>query len=411
MFGVAKGLGGPTLLVALMLGVGLVACERSVAPSAGPPTDWKQIEAAARGRSVTMAMWQGDPSINAYMREFVVPHLLREHGITLKLVPLQGDSIVSALLSETEAGRAVSTLDLVWINGETFYQLRQIHALYGPFTESLPNQQYVDWSNPFIGRDFQQPVQGYECPWGNVQLLLITDHDRVPEAPTDPAALAAWIHAHPGRFTFDTGFTGMSFLKSLMYAYLKRPDALQGSFDPAVYAQLRSEVFGWIDSVRPDLWHHGETFPTSTAQLHQLFANGEVDFSMSFNDGEVDNRVARGLFPASATAFALTTGTLQNSHYIGIVNRSSQAGAAMVVANFLISPAAQLRKLAPAIWGDGTVLDAKKLPEFWRSQFAKAEVRSHAPPRSAIQPYARAEPSPQLMVELSSDFRRRFLHD
>ena len=413
MFGseIAKYLGRPTALLALMLNVGLTACERAVPPSATVPTDWQHIEAAARGHTVSMAMWQGDPAINAYMRDFVVPRVLIEHGITLKLIALQGDAIVSALLSETEAGRPVSALDLVWINGETFYQLRQIHALYGPFTNNLPNQQYIDWNNPFIGRDFQQPVEGYECPWGNVQLLLITDHDRVPTAPADPPALAAWIHAHPGRFTFDTGFTGMSFLKSLMYAYLRQPDALQGSFDPAVYAQLRSDVFSWLDSVRHDLWHRGETFPMSTAQLHELFANGEVDFTMSFNDGEVDNRIASGLFPAAAMAFPLKSGTVQNTHYVGIVNRSSQAGAAMVVANFLISPEAQLRKLAPAIWGDGTVLNVKKLPEFWRSEFAKAEVRSHAPARSAIRPYARAEPSPQLMIELSSDFRRRFLHD
>ena len=392
---------------------GLAGCERSApsAPSAPPTADWAQIRAAARGQTVTMAMWQGDPAINAYMHDYVVSHLLNVEGITLNLVPLQGDAIVSALMTETEAGRAASALDLVWINGETFYQLRRIHALYGPFTQVLPNQQYIDWSNPFIGIDFQQPLQGYECPWGNVQLLLITDRRRVPEPPTDPQALAAWIHAHPGRFTFDTAFTGMSFLKSLMYAYAGRPDALHGPFDAETYQRLRDHAFSWIDSVRNDLWHHGATFPANTAQLHQLFAAGELDFTMSFNDGEVDNRVDSGLFPGSAVAFALHTGTLQNSHYVGIVNRSSHKPAAMVVANFLISPEAQLRKLDPAVWGDGTVLDVARLPQPWHDRFLHAESRQHAPPRSLLRPYARAEPSPQLMVELSRDFRRRFLYE
>jgi len=404
---------GLRVLLGIALCLGLAACAREP-PSAWAdpkPADWPRIAAAARGQAVTMVMWQGDPAVNAYMRNYVVPHIRQEDGITLNLVPGQGDMIVSALMTEAEAGRSASAFDLVWINGETFYQLRRIHALYGPFTQALPNRNYIDWHNPFIAVDFQQPLQGYECPWGNVQLLLITDLRRVPAPPSDPQALSAWIHAHPGRFTFDTAFTGMGFLKSLMYAFAVRPDALAGPFDQKSYQHLRDDLFAWIDSVRPDLWHHGETFPASTAQLHQLFANGEVDFTMSYNDGEVDNRIASGLFPPTAVAFVLRTGTLQNSHYLGIVDRSSRKAAAMVVANFLISPEAQLRKLDPAVWGDGTVLDVSKLPEAWRRRFASAGARVHAPRRAAIERYARAEPSPQLMIELSRDFRQRFLHE
>ncbi|MDP9089850.1 MAG: ABC transporter substrate-binding protein [Pseudomonadota bacterium] len=402
-----------TLIVAMMLGAGLTACERTP-PAASPvpqAMDWPQILAAARGQTVTMAMWQGDPAINAYMHDFVAPQLLKDDGITLRIVPGQGDTIVTELITEAEAARSVSAFDLVWINGETFYQLRQIHALYGPFTQLLPNAHYVDWGNPFIGEDFQQPLQGYECPWGNVQLVLITDRRRVPNLPTDPQSLAAWIHTHPGRFTIDMGFAGMSFLKSLMYAFASRPDDLNGPFDAAAYRRLRDAVFGWVDSVRPDLWHHGRNFPAGTAQLNELFANGELDFSLSFNDGEVDNRVASGLFPDTAYAFVLTTGTLQNSHYLGIVARSPHAGAAMVVANFLISPEAQLRKLDSVVWGDGTVLDLAKLPQVWRTQFTHAQLRAHAQPHSTIERYARREPSPQLMIELSRDFRQHVEHE
>jgi len=391
----------------------IAACGRTPSSTPTDPRsqDWSQIQAAARGQTVTMAMWEGNPAINAYMRDYVVPHVKSEDGITLRMVPAQGSMIVSTLMTEVEAGRQHSALDLVWINGETFYQLHQIHALYGPFTARLPNQHYIDWNNPFIAYDFQQPVDGYEMPWGNVQLLLITDTARVPDPPADPAALAAWIHAHPGRFTFDTGFTGMSFLKSLMYAFADRPGDLQGPFDAKTYRRLRDKVFAWIDSVRTDLWHHGETFPASTAQLHQLFANGEVDFTMSFNDGEVDNRVDSGLFPETAKAFVLHTGTLQNSHYVGIVDRSVHKAAAMVVANFLISPEAQLKKLDPAVWGDGTVLDVARLPAPWRQRFADAGTRTHAPSRRAIQPYARREPAPEVMIELTRDFRERILHE
>ncbi|MCE9991683.1 ABC transporter substrate-binding protein, partial [Enterobacter asburiae] len=39
----------------------------------------------------------------------------------------------------------------------------------------------------------------------------------------------------------------------------------------------------------------------------------------------------------------------------------SASAAAKVVANFLLSPQAQIRKADPAVWGDPSVLDSKKL--------------------------------------------------
>lgn len=372
---------------------------------------WAQVEKAAKGQPVTLAMWQGDQQINAYMRDYVVPELRKNYGVELRLVGGQGNTIVTTLMTEAEAGQTTSAVDLVWINGETFYQLRQIHALFGPFTDMLPNSRYVDWASPFIASDFQQPIDGYECPWGNVQLLLIADSARVAQPPRTPQALASWIHAHPGRFTFDTGFTGMSFLKSLMYAFADSPQMLQGQFNAAVYHQLRDRTFTWVRSVRQDLWHGGSSFPASVAQLNQLLANGEVDFSMSFNDGEVDNKIDNGLLPPTAYAFVLDTGTLQNSHYVGIVARSAHKAAAMVVANFLISPLAQLEKLKPSVWGDGTVLDVGRLPQPWPERFEHLPGRTHAPSRSMIQPYALGEPAPQYMILLSEDFHQEILRN
>ncbi len=400
----------PRLILPLLLSLSLFSCGKSQAPAQDPrELNWAQIVDSARGQTVTLEMWQGDPQINTYMRDFVIRRLQKDYGITLTIVPAQGDAIVSALMTEAEAGRATSPIDMVWINGETFYQLRQIRALFGPFTHYLPNDRYIDWADTSIAYDFQQPVGGYECPWGNVQLLLITDSSRVPNPPRTPQGLASWIHSHPGRFTFDTSFTGMSFLKSLLYAFADSPQQLQGPFDDAVYRRLRDRVFDWVRDVRPDFWRHGETFPASVAQTNQLFANGEIDYAMSFNDGEVDNKIDNGLFPKTAEAFVLTTGTLRNSHYLGIVARATHKAAAMVVANFLISPAAQLEKLKPSVWGDGTVLDVARLPPEWQQQFEHVPGRAHAPPHSAIAQYALREPAPQYMIRLSDDFRHEIL--
>lgn len=50
-----------------------------------------------------------------------------------------------------------------------------------------------------------------------------------------------------------------------------------------------------------------------------------------------------------------------NVHFVAIPANSAASAGAKVVANFLLSPAAQARKRS-AIWGDPSVLDARKLP-------------------------------------------------
>ena len=117
---------------------------------------WEEIELQADGSSVNMVMWMGDPYINAYMNDYVKPGLKEKYNISLNIGSGQGNQIVSMLMTELEAGKSVSDIDMVWINGETFYQLRQIDGLFGPFTDKLPNSRYIDFDNPYIGIDFQQ---------------------------------------------------------------------------------------------------------------------------------------------------------------------------------------------------------------------------------------------------------------
>ena len=140
------------------------------------------------------------------------------------------------------------------------------------------------------------------------------------------------------------------------------------------------------------------------AELHRLFANGEVDFSMSMNQNEVVTKVRQGILPATARALLLRDGTIANSHYVGIpVNARNRAGA-MVVANFLLSPEAQLEKLKPDVWADGTVLAVGKLPPAWASRF-RAVAAMGAVPADSLTKYAQPEVAPEYHERLAADWR------
>lgn len=370
---------------------------------------WEEVEQAARGTKLYMSMWDGDPLINAYMRDYVAVELKSQFDIELKTIGGQGNQLVSKLIVDLESNRQSGDIDVMWINGETFYQLREIDGLYGPFVDRLPNSELIDWENPFIKFDFQQPIEGYECPWGNVQLALIYNSEAVPVPPKNRASLAEWIRSHPGRFTFDNSFTGMTFLKSLLYEFAGGPDSLHGEFNEELYLQSSEKLWSWLRELRPYLWRQGETYPEGVAQLHQLFSNNEVDFTMSNNDGEVDNKVSQGILPETAVAYVLDSGTIRNSHYLGIAVNSPNKAAAMVLINFLISPEAQLKKSDPSNWGDGTVLSLDKLSEEWKQRFATIPGRTRVPPRAELEPHALMEPVPELMIRLHNDFRRKII--
>jgi putative spermidine/putrescine transport system substrate-binding protein len=389
----------------------LVSCQQPQSNKLPDPTTlpWAELETKAKGSTVHWMMWQGDPLINRYVREYVVPEVKKRYDITLDVASGQGTEIVKALLAEKEANKTEGNIDLGWINGETFYQLRQINALYGPFATKLPNAQYIDFENPFIGYDFQQKTDGFECPWGNVQLAAIYDTVRTSMPPRNLEEMESWVKAHPGKFTIPYEFTGMTLLKSWMIALAGNASALDGPFDEVKYVTLSAKLWDFINRNKAFFWRKGETFPESLAAMHQMFANGELDFTFSNNDNEVDNKILQGVFPNTARAYIYDFGTIQNSHFLGIPSHAVNKAGAMVVANFLISPEAQLQKLSPTVWGDGTVLSMAKLPAEWQAKFKAIPERRYAPRREAMSPKALREPAPEYMIRLYDDFRTKVI--
>lgn len=371
--------------------------------------NWQQIEAQAKGQTVNMMMWMGDPLINAYMKKHIQAQVKAKYNIDLNIISGQGKEIVSVLIAEKEAGKKQSEIDMMWINGETFFQLKQIKALYGPFTAKLPNARLINFESPFINTDFQQPVDGMECPWGNVQQALIYNSEKVKSPPKNLEELETFVKAHPGKFTLSTEFTGITLLKAMLVALADNPKELYGKFDQAKYDKYSTKLWQYLKRLKPYLWKEGKTFPSTLATMHQMFANGELWFTMSNNDCEVDNKIAQGHFLDWARAYVLESGTIQNTHYLGITANSPHKAAAMVVINYLISPEAQYEKFKPATWGDGTVLAMDKLPQPWQDKFGKVPSRKYAPKRAHIQPHALMELAPEYMMRLQEDFRKEMI--
>ena len=360
-------------------------------------TTWQQTLAEAKGQRVYFNAWGGSPEINAYLG-WAGQELARDYQVTL--VQVKVDDIaqsVSQLLASKQAGKTSGgPIDLLWVNGENFKALKEQGLLGAPFTDELPNMALVDTKLP-VHEDFTLPVAGLEAPWGIGQLNLMVNGDEVGTPPSSAAELLAWAKAHPGRFTYPKPpqFHGSSFLKQILLELTADPAPLYREASDADFARLTAPLWVWLDQLHLALWRKGKLFPTSAAETRQLLDDGELAMAISFNPGEARSSVQNGTLPPAVRAVAMAKGALTNSHFLAIPFNTSARAGAKVVANFLLSPAAQARKADPAFWGDPSVLRQDALP-------------GNSQP--ALRFKAVAEPHPSWQTRLEAAWAERYGH-
>lgn len=367
--------------------------------NAGDNPQWQQTLDEAKGQTVYFNAWGGSPEINAYL-VWAGQELAREYQV--KLVQVKVDDIaqsVSQLLANKQAGkRSGGPIDLLWVNGENFKALKEQGLLGDPFTHELPNMALVDGTLP-VSEDFTVPVEGLEAPWGIGQLNLMVNGEEVSPLPTSAAALLTWSKAHPGRFTYPKPpqFHGSSFLKQILLELTPDPAPLYREATDADFAKVTAPLWAWLDKLHPTLWRKGKLFPTSAAETRQLLDDGELAMAISFNPQEAQSAVQNGTLPPNVVAVAMEKGALTNSHFLAIPFNANARAGAKVVANFLLSPAAQERKAEPAFWGDPSVLRADALPA----------TQQQAP---ALRFKSVAEPHPSWQLRLEAAWAERYGH-
>ncbi len=377
----------------------------------GEDRPFSKLEKEARGTTVNISMYGGDDAINAYVDDYVKPQLEKKYGITLERTPLSDTAdAVNKLLDEKTAGKEKGTIDLVWINGENFATGAAADLWFGPWAKELPNAKYIDWNSPSISNDFGYPVEGREAPWGKAQFVMVYDSARVEDPPKNTDELLAWTREHPGRFTYPAppDFTGNAFVEQMFYGVTGEVEPFQKPFDQRTFDQDSPKIYDYLNKLEPNLWREGETYPESTAKLDELYQNGGVWLDMSYNPQLAQRQVDEGLFPKSTRTYVLDNGTLNNTHYVAIPFNSSNKAGAQVVANFLESPAAQIKKQDPGGWGDLTVLDIERLPQDTREKLAEPKGAATLPTK-VLQKNRLPEARSKWLLELQDGWQENVL--
>ena len=392
-----------------------LAASAALAPAAAQtpdPKNWDAVLSQARGQTVYFHAWGGVQRINDYIA-WAGRNVKDRYGVSVVHVKATDTAnVVSKVLAEKAAGRDNDgSVDLVWINGENFVALKDAGMLLGrPWASELPNYRFVDEAGkPTVLTDFTVLVDGREAPWGMAKLVFFYDTAVLADPPKSMAALLDWAKADPGRFTYPQppDFIGSTFLKQALYELTPDPAVLAQPADDETFKKATAPLFAYLDELTPHLWRKGRAYPQNYTALRQLLADSEVDITFAFNPADASNAIANNELPDTVRSYVFDAGTIANSHFLAIPFNASAKAGAMVLADFMMSPQAQVRKQDPNVWGDPTVLDVAALDEVDRKRFAALDLGIATLPPEKLG-LALLEPHTSWLKRLESEWARRY---
>lgn len=348
----------------------LIGCSQPQGNDSILKHDWQSIEAEAKGGQVKLYMYGGLPRLNEWIDTYVAEEVKKRYGLSLVRVPLAADVVVAKLAAEKGSGKNVGGVDLFWLNGENFKASRDKDILFGPFAEKLPNYvKYVD--KRLAAYDFGHAVEGYEVPIGRTQFVFEYDSAEVKNPPRNFLDLLKWVTEHPGRFTYSAppDFTGSAFIRQAFYSLVGGATQFKAGWNEKAFNNEAHKLWEYLNEMKPYLWRAGMEYPKNEAALESLFATGETLISMAYGPYHASAKVKNKVFRPSVRTYIMDDGSFFNMHFMAIPKTAPNKSGAMVVANFLLSPEAQLSKFRPENWGDFPSIQLDALSKDMWDQF------------------------------------------
>ncbi|MDE2575221.1 MAG: hypothetical protein KGL55_07925, partial [Rhodospirillales bacterium] len=157
---------------------------------------------------------------------------------------------------------------------------------------------------------------------------------------------------------------GARFLAEALRACAPDPAALARPPTAATLAPAIRATRAWYAALRPALWRQGRAFPRDLAEQRAMMRAGEIDLALAANPSEAVAGAANGLLPAGARAVALAGGAIGGLGVNVVPAGAARPEAALLLADFLLSPSAQAHAMDGRILGSPTVLAPRFLSAF-----------------------------------------------
>lgn len=339
--------------------------------------NFEEMLEEARGSTVTVYGWGGSEQTNSWIDGYLSENVKKDYDITIERVGMDIDEILNILLNEKQLDVEDGNMDVVWINGENFFTAMENDLLYGPFADKLPNfNKYIDKDSEDVKFDFGFPVNGYEVPFGKAQFVMVYDSEKVTDIPTNHEELLEFAKENPGKFTYPSSadFTGSAFIRNIISDIVGYEQFMDMEADEEVVREAIAPAIEYFKELKPYLWKEGKTYPGDSPLLDNMYADGEVWMTVSYNPNSASGKVETGEYPDTTRTFAFDKGTIGNTHFLAIPFNAQNKEGAHAVINYILNVESQATKYEPATWGDLPVLDNSKLTEEEKERFDSVEL-------------------------------------
>ena len=368
----------------------------------------------AKGETVYWNAWGGSENVNDYIA-WAGRQMEKRYGMRVVDVKVADTAdAVAKVVAEKAAGKDRNgSVDLIWINGENFVAMKKRGLADAPGLGDEAAQLEICGHRQSHRHDRFQRARptGWKARGARRSCVFFYDSARTKKAelPDSAKDLLVWAKAHPGRFSYPAppDFIGSSFLKQVLYELIDDRSKLDRPVDEATFESDVAPLFAYLDELRPYLWRRGRAYPKDYPAMRQKLADGELGIIFAFNPSEASAAIEAGQLPDTVRSFTFSGGTIGNTHFVAIPFNASAKAAALVLANFLISPEAQLHKQNPEYWGDPTVLSMKKLPDGVPQEIRGLKLGVATLPPDRLGPVI-PEPDASWTTRIEQEWKKRY---
>jgi putative thiamine transport system substrate-binding protein len=319
---------------------------------------WSDIEKKARGQSIDFSYWGESKNRQNYI-DWVTQSVEQRYGVHIRKHPRGAINRNETLTDVFEV-----------VDGGDFKRLKEQKVLLR-VDHLLPNWIYLDTSLP-IRLDHGEEVQGLEVPFEMPQLSFIR-HFKSPEPSKDVHDFLRMAVESQGKITYPDGRyrSGLMFIKQALYELMPNPGMMQHPVNPQIFDGETKTLWDFLDRLHPYLWKQGKEFPKNNQAMQDLYEKGEFVLSMTNNPAKVGAFFHQGRKNVASNAYGHKA-MVTNFSRVAIYAHSMSKEAALVLANFLISPQAQAKRADLAYGGMPSVLDPKTVPQVFQQSIASS---------------------------------------
>jgi putative spermidine/putrescine transport system substrate-binding protein len=183
-------------------------------------------------------------------------------------------------------------------------------------------------------------------PYRGSQVLIAYDSSKIATPPKTFADILAFAKANPGRFTYgrpDKGGSGSNFvIRAIHEANGRDPAAFtRENFEAAKAEDMLQKAWAILKDLHPHTFGEG-TYPAGNTPALQLLAQGAVDMIPAWSDQALQG-IKQGVLPETIKVVQLQDLALCGGFaYSAIPSNATDPEGALKLANFMLSPEAQI---------------------------------------------------------------------